>query len=202
MQACLECPGLSCHLVRQATQSDTTLEECKSLKCTTEIVALHPKRLPARLEDLEDWLCSKCDTYACYCCAKVLPASRFPTSMWSHRLEAGRRTYCDDCARPPCTSPHCTTCAVCRHEDCKRNQCTERVEPLNARQLPKTIEELRSFKCARCRYPPCRVCGKPMPTGGTRKRFQDSKKAEWLCGECQTLEESRETLRKYGGKSK
>ncbi len=168
--------------------------------------ALSPKQLPKQLEELRNFKCARCrdqsDTYACYCCAEVLPAIRFPTWMWYDRFKAGRRTYCEDCARPPCTSPHCTTCKVCRHEDCKRQQCTERVEALNAKQLPKTLEELRSFRCARCRYPPCRVCGKSMPTGGTRKRFQDSKKAEWVCGDCQTLEESRETSRKYGSKRK
>ena len=208
---CIDCTNPVCS--NRTTCPTCTV--CRDTKCaggstcSGNIRPLHhlDSTLPKNIQELRSYKCARCaERMQCAICEEEKPLQSFSASVLHHRSDKSRQSRCVDCTNPVCSNrATCTTCTVCRDTKCDGGSaCKGQIKPLHHSDstLPKTPEEVRSFKCARCLYPPCRSCGKAMPTGKVRKRFKDSKKAEWLCGECQTLEESRETFRKYGTKKK
>ncbi len=149
---------------------------CK--KCET---AQRPRRRAVGLD------CDR-ETLQCYLCREAFTSEGFTQGMWKHRGEADRHSYCQECCRPPCTNPACTTCTTCRDPECKkRRQCEGKPVALHPKSLPKRMDELETWLCAKCKptfcshWPQCR-----------KKR--NSKKApameQYTCGECaKALEE-------------
>ncbi len=90
-------------------------------------------------------------TVQCELCGEHFTAEGFTRGMWEHKSRKGR-TLCKTCCRPPCSNAECTTCKKCRDPRCtKRLHCEAEVEALNPKQLPKTVEKLETWLCAKCR---------------------------------------------------
>ena len=123
----------------------------------------------------------------------------YPTSMWLHRYEKNRNTLCFECCRPACVWQNCKTCKICRKESCNgKKKCSKTMESLHPRQHPRTIEEHDQWLCNTCRYIVCQTCRKrEMPRKQQREVKKETIQKLWTCGNCLTLEESKQTMRKY-----
>ena len=153
-------------------------------------------------------LCKQCEsvapTHTCDLCTVVQSREAFSESMWKHRHDDDQRTLCNNCSRPRCTAKHCKTCQVCRSETCKkttkRSHCSDAIIPLHHEQLPKTMQEVHEFLCAKCRYITCVrkdstgiMCGKEMPRKA-QARLPLAPKDKYICGVCQNLDDTRKSL--------
>ena len=82
-------------------------------------------------------------------------ATLFSKSAYHHKGDYSRRPRCNECSNecshPVCTNPGCRTCRSCRRVICTRFFCSKSPTPLNAKQQPKTREELQNFRCANCK---------------------------------------------------
>ena len=130
--------------------------------------------------------------------------NEFSASMWDDKAKTGRRTLCKECCHPACTSRHCKTCRSCRNPACKkttkRSHCTDEIQALHAKHLPRTLDEVQRFLCDNCKFITCmRIdslgnrCGKEMPKKA-QARLPQNPREEYICGTCQTLDAARASL--------
>ena len=155
-------------------------------------------------------ICKECQqkqkalTHKCDVCQAVKMRNDFLDSMWHNKEDPDRRTLCKECCHPQCTSRHCKTCRSCRNPACKkttkRSHCTDEIKALNAKQLPKTLDEVQRFLCAKCQFITCtRIdaqgnrCGKEMAKKA-QARLSQSPSKEYICGTCQTLDAAKASL--------
>ena len=150
--------------------------------------------------------CLECEQkyHRCDVCQLTKAKSDFWASAWDNKAKAGRRTLCKECCHPACTSRHCKTCRSCRNPACKkttkRSHCTDEIQALNAKQLPKTLDEVQRFLCTNCKFITCtRIdslgnrCGKEMPKKA-QARLPQNAREEYICGTCQTLDAAKASL--------
>ena len=132
--------------------------------------------------------------------------NEFSATVWDNKAKPGQRTLCKECSHPACTSKHCKTCRTCRNPTCKktskRSHCTDEIQVLNAKQLPKTLEEVQRFLCTNCKFITCtRIdsfgvrCGKEMPKKA-QARLPQNPRQQYICGTCQTLDVAKASLGK------
>ncbi len=96
--------------------------------------------------------CAGVSTFQCQLCGEHFTEEGFTRGMWQNKHKSERRTLCKTCCRPPCSNAECTTCKKCRDPRCtQRLHCEAEVEALNPKQLPKTVEKLETWLCAKCR---------------------------------------------------
>ena len=155
-------------------------------------------------------VCKACEqqnegsAHKCDICQLTKAKSEFWDSMWNNKAKTGRRTLCKECCHPACTSRHCKTCRSCRNPACKkttkRSHCTDEIQALNAKQLPKTLDEVQRFLCTNCKFITCmRIdslgnrCGKEMPKKA-QARLPQKPREEYICGTCQTLDAAKASL--------
>ena len=130
--------------------------------------------------------------------------NEFSASMWDDKAKTGRRTLCKECCHPACTSRHCKTCRSCRNPACKkttkRSHCTDEIQALHAKHLPRTLDEVQRFLCDNCKFITCmRIdslgnrCGKEMPKKA-QARLPQNPREEYICGTCQTLDAAKASL--------
>ncbi len=122
---------------------------CKDRNCTKPIQVPNSQQLPRTLKEVETFLCIHCRVI-CGVCKEALGQDEYAESMWHNRFST-QRTLCLRCCRPPCISPQCKTCKVCRDPECKRRKCDDAVKPLNPKQLPSTLDEVKAYLCKDCR---------------------------------------------------
>ena len=148
-----------------------------------------------------DATCHTCDV-----CQLSKAKSEYWASAWKHRAETGQRTLCKECSHPACTARHCKTCRSCRNPACKKTRkgshCTDEIQPLNAKQLPQTLDEVQRFLCTNCKFITCmRIdslgnrCGKEMPKKA-QARLPQNLRQQYICGTCQTLDVAKASLGK------
>ena len=132
-----------------------------------------------------------------------------PTSTLSHLWRSTTQRL--RCQRFGKCAGHPTTCALQRlqqptmlqarlhdlHQVSQRavyqgGKCKDQMIPLPARLQPSSMDEKLRYCCKNCRYPPCSVCHKPMPSGKLRQRFDKSGDMDWTCADCLTLQISRQ----------
>ena len=170
------------------------LERC--LDCSETPEPVHPTKVPRTKEEIASFRCDRCELISCCICGDqprntLATLGRITTKGDSICLQ------CKDCWHPQCTSKSCSTCRTCRSVSCNRKgSCQQPVIPLNAKELPTNLEGKPNFRCSACKFPACSVCKKTMPAG-SRNRFARSERAEWTCGDCLTLEESKKVRAKY-----
>ena len=124
------------------------------------------------------------ETQACAVCSAQKTKSEFGTSMWMHKARPDRRLVCLECSRPRCTAKNCTTCQVCRDPDCRKRKCNKPLTSLNAKLMPQSLEEVRTFLCSTCRKTTCR-CGKAMPPSRVKKlKAQNKLEDVYVCLDC------------------
>ena len=153
---------------------------------------LNPSMLPGTEEERSTFKCSTCRPVHCHICGDR-PRSAFDASALVHARGARQHVRCRDCSNPPCSRPGCTTCTRCRSERCtKGGKCKDQMIPLPARLQPSSMDEKLRYRCKNCRYPPCSVCHKPMPSGKLRQRFDKSGDMDWTCADCLTLQIGRQ----------
>ena len=133
--------------------------------------------------------CTKCTTRCeCSVCAKLLPPTSFSASrMQNHNKPShARQLVCVDCSNPACISAACSTCRVCRDPACTRLQCDQPIKPLNPKELPTSLEDVKNFFCQNCRFP-CALCTVPkgerdFPKSMWHHRFTRDRRV--LCFDC------------------
>ena len=125
-----------------------------------------------------------------------------PANAAKQQRISDRNFRCFDCQHPPCANPACQTCPECRERSCKKDAtCTASIKPLNARLMPRTLEEKASYECDLCMFPACSVCGAAM-TKIQRERFKKrpgwagTRARTWTCGPCEAEAFTRENLRR------
>ena len=120
--------------------------------------------------------------YSCAVCGGKNGTVTFPTSMWHNRHT--RPILCNRCCNPPCTSPACATCQVCRNPHCQEKQCSRDVVPLNSSELPQSQEDVDAFVCLNCRHP-CNLCGeKKGKSGFPISMWNNRHRRQILCNQC------------------
>ena len=87
------------------------------------------------------------EEFTCQLCGLSKREKQFTESMWQDRSKQWR-TLCFECSHPECKVPECTTCKHCRSETCmmQLGECTAKPPVLHWRHLPKSLEEVKSFK--------------------------------------------------------
>ena len=103
------------------------------------------------------------DSKECELCEQNKPRSEYTRGMWKNRDFSTRKTLCKVCCNPPCTAKDCKTCRICRSVTCTNSPCTNEVQALNPKQLPKTLEEVQQYICSGCGSHKCDVCGHTLP---------------------------------------
>ena len=152
--------------------------------------------------------CLQCEQkhHVCDVCQLTKAKNEFSATVWHDKAKPGQRTLCKECSHPACTSKHCKTCRTCRNPTCKktskRSHCTDEIQVLNAKQLPKTLEEVQKFLCTNCKFITCtRIdsfgvrCGKEMPKKA-QARLPQNPRQQYICGTCQTLDVAKASLGK------
>ena len=104
----------------------------------------------------------------CAICQEEKPLQAFSASVLQNRSRKSRQSRCVDCTNPVCTNGvACKTCTVCRDTSCSGGAaCAAQIKPLHHLDstLPRNLEELRSFKCARCAESmQCAICQETKP---------------------------------------
>ena len=160
-------------------EMEWTCGDCLTLQVGQKDADKHKRSRSSGDETLE---CSRCGP---------LPKNAFSESdiaAGRDATKATRDTLCRSCRSPACTNPSCPTCRACRDVNCNSpGRCGKNLVPVHPNTLPATEEEIRVFRCQRCRYPACQVCSRPMPTG-TRQRFAKSGQEAWTCTTCTVRE--------------
>ena len=122
-------------------------------------------------------------TLDCSICG-ALPRIQFSESDRHNAANPKHLTLCRTCRSPRCTNPSCPTCSVCRAPQCSApGSCGKELVPVNPQQQPRTLADKFRLRCQYCQYPPCKTCGKPMPTG-SRPQFKKSGNVVWTCPSC------------------
>lgn len=154
---------------------------CEGKQCERGVVPLNSREVPKNQEEVDAFLCVNC-RYSCAVCGRKNGTVRFPTSMWHNRHT--RPIFCNRCCNPPCTSPACATCQVCRDPHCKEKQCSRDVVPLLSSELPQSQEDVAAFVCLNCRYP-CSLCKeKKGKSGFPNSMWVHRYERQILCNQC------------------
>ncbi len=151
---------------------------------------------PATVPRLSNQL-SSCERHAevkiqCFVCKEQKAVEAFSKSVIHNQADKSRTSRCIECSSPKCTNGKvCTTCPVCRDVQCTLGEaCRGPMKPLHHSDstLPKNLEELRSFKCARCaEYMQCPICEEKKPLQSfsasvVHNRSDQSRKSR--CADC------------------
>ena len=175
------CAGTDCKTCRICRDP-----ACRDKNCVKSLSSLNVKELPKTIKDVQNFYCTAC-RFPCDVCGETKGKDGYPPSMWQNRSKRTQRTLCFRCCRPPCSSKTCKTCAVCRDPNCKRRKCDSAIQPLNARNLPRSIDEVEQFLCATCRNITCQ-CGKTMSATMQKRMKAELGKHPYVCVDCQDRE--------------
>jgi len=126
-----------------------------------------------------------CNMLTCSVCKKQQPPGNFSETPVCHRARSEKRgtLTCDSCFTPPCTNSACRGCRTCYSTQCKQKTCTK-PSTLWPEDLPRTEEELKTWKCPTCIFICCQVCSKEPNTARARSR-RLTKKQRWTCADCE-----------------
>ena len=183
-----------------------TCKECRQPECTggplcsQSLISLHPKQLPTKITDLDDWLCQVCrKRYLCVVGNHWVSAAEISDSVSHNMSDKDRNIICKDHARPSCTNPNCTVCSTCRQPHRRSSKpCTRLWTPLHWTQRPQHGHELTAWLCEVCRP---RLCSNwPRCTKENRSKKTAPHKTGYTCGECLTLEFNKADHRKHFSK--
>ncbi len=199
-------------LCKQCARPPCTNPECKTCKecrqpectggplCSQSLLPLHPKQLPTKITDLDDWLCQVCrKRYLCVVGNHWVSAAEISDSVSHNSSDKDRNIICKDHARPSCTNPNCTVCSTCRQPHRRSSKpCTRLWTPLHWTQRPQHGHELTAWLCEVCRP---RLCSNwPRCTKENRSKKTAPHKTGYTCGECLTLEFNKADHRKHFSK--
>ena len=112
----------------------------------------------------------------CAFCGETKPQTDFAT-----RSDTSAKWRCKECANPPCVNPECATCKLCRNPSCKKPAaCSKPREPYPDCLLPKTVAEMREFRCLGCREWRCVRCQVSRKQSEFSKSTQKKMHMQWM----------------------
>jgi len=147
----------SCRSPKCTHPDCSTRSQCRNVKCLAPgrcgktPVPVHSMKVPRTQEEIASFRCDACEgILECTFCGP-LPWSAFSDMQISNLSMRDRRVLCRSCRSPKCTHPDCPTCPQCRNVKClSLGRCGKTPEPEHSMKVPRTQEEIASFRCDAC----------------------------------------------------